>query len=232
MRLLIVEDELKLANTLARGLEAEGYAVSHVASGAAALELAAATRFDFVLLDLMLPDMSGFDVAETLRERGIEVPVIMVTALDEVKDRVAGLRAGADDYIVKPFAFEELLARIEAVLRRAHPAEPAATNPLAAASGPVSFGTLTIDHARKQATVNGQPFALTAKELDLLTLLVLSPGRVFSRHEILRSVWTMDDDPLTNIVEVYISRLRRKLDGCGAQIENVRGFGYRIAQAA
>ncbi|WP_225205605.1 response regulator transcription factor [Novosphingobium huizhouense] len=232
MRLLIVEDELKLAETLSRGLESEGYRVSHAATGRQALALAAETRFDFVLLDLMLPDMSGFDVAETLRERGIVVPVIMVTALDEVKDRVAGLRAGADDYIVKPFAFEELLARIEAVLRRAQPQDAGSGNPLAAATGPVSFGTLTIDHARKQATVDGQPFTLTAKELDLLTLLVLSPGKVFSRHEILRSVWTLDDDPLTNIVEVYISRLRRKLDGCGAQIENVRGFGYRIAEAA
>ncbi|NML92912.1 response regulator transcription factor [Novosphingobium olei] len=232
MRLLIVEDEVKLADTLARGLEAEGYRASHVGTGAAALDLAARETFDFVLLDLMLPDMSGFDVAETLRERGIEVPVIMVTALDEVKDRVAGLRAGADDYIVKPFAFEELLARIEAVLRRAQPSEATGGSPLAAATGPVSFGTITIDHVRKQATVDGKPFTLTAKELDLLTLLVLSPGKVFSRHEILRSVWTMDDDPLTNIVEVYISRLRRKLSGCGAQIENVRGFGYRIAEAA
>ncbi|MCH7629086.1 MULTISPECIES: response regulator transcription factor [Novosphingobium] len=231
MRLLIVEDEAELAASLARGLTAEGYEVTHAADGEAALAAALATRFDFVLLDLMLPDMSGFDVAEELRLRGIASPVIMVTALDEVKDRVAGLRAGADDYIVKPFAFEELLARMEAVLRRAAPAAIPAAN-AGAPGGPVSFGTITIDHVRKQATIDGKPFALTSKELDLLMLLMLSPGKVFSRHEILRSVWTMDDDPLTNIVEVYISRLRRKLAGHGAQIENVRGFGYRIAQAA
>lgn len=230
MRLLIVEDEIELAESLARGLGAEGYEVSHAADGRAALDLAAETAFDFILLDVMLPDMSGFDVAEELRLRRIAVPVIMVTALDEVQDRVAGLRAGADDYIVKPFAFEELLARMDAVLRRSAPMA-APTSPLAPAV-PVSFGTITIDHVSKAATVDGKPFQLTSKELDLLTLLVLSPGKVFSRHEILKSVWTMDDDPLTNIVEVYISRLRRKLAGCGAQIENVRGFGYRIAEAA
>lgn len=231
MRLLIVEDEAELAASLARGLTAEGYVVTHAADGAAALAVARETRFDFVLLDLMLPDMSGIDVAEALRLRGIASPVIMVTALDEVKDRVAGLRAGADDYIVKPFAFEELLARMEAVLRRASSgAMPVDQAP--APYGPVSFGTITIDHQRKHASVDGQPFALTSKELDLLLLLMVSPGKVFSRHEILRSVWTMDDDPLTNIVEVYISRLRRKLAGHGAQIENVRGFGYRIAEAA
>lgn len=229
MRLLIVEDEVELAESLARGLGAEGYEVTIAATGQAALAAAKATRFDFVLLDLMLPDMSGIDVSEELRLQGVASPVIMVTALDEVKDRVAGLRAGADDYIVKPFAFEELLARMEAVLRRATPVQAqAVTTP----SGPISFGTITIDHQRKQATIDGKPFALTSKELDLLTLLMLSPGKVFSRHDILRSVWTMDDDPLTNIVEVYISRLRRKLAGHGAQIENVRGFGYRIAEAA
>ena len=232
MRMLIVEDDQRLAETLGRGLENEGYLVSHATNGAQALALADRTMFEIILLDLVLPDMSGLNVAQALRERGMMAPVIMVTALDEVKDRVAGLRAGADDYIVKPFAFEELLARIEAVLRRSQAQGTNHDNPLAAAAGPVTFGALTIDHARKQATVDGMPFALTARELDLLTLLVLSPGKVFSRHEILRSVWTIEDDPLTNIVEVYISRLRRKLEGCRAQIENVRGFGYRIAQAA
>ncbi|MCW1383037.1 response regulator transcription factor [Novosphingobium sp. KCTC 2891] len=231
MRLLIVEDELELAQSLARGLAAEGYDVTHAADGAAALAAAQAAPFDFILLDVLLPDTSGLAVAEELRARGAASPVIMVTALDEVKDRVAGLRAGADDYIVKPFAFEELLARMDAVLRRAAPAAVPPAVPAVFVGGPVSFATITIDHARKQATVDGRPFAVTSKELDLLYLLVLSPGRVFSRHEILRSVWTMDDDPLTNIVEVYISRLRRKLQGCGAGIENVRGFGYRIAAA-
>jgi DNA-binding response OmpR family regulator len=169
----------------------------------------------------MLPGISGMEVCQQLRAARIATPVLMLTAMGTVQDRVAGLRCGADDYLTKPFAFEELLARIEALLRR----PPAMVERSAVLTvGPVSF-----DRERMIVTRDGEPLAMTAREMALLELLMSSPGRLFSRERILANVWGVDEDPLTNVVDVYIRRLRAKIDGNGASmISTVRGLGYRL----
>lgn len=225
MKILIIEDEVELAGALHRGLTQEEHKVTLATDGAMALELATSLQFDFILLDVNLPDMSGFDVCAQLRERGQTTPIIMVTARDEVADRIRGLKGGADDYLPKPFAFEELLARMDAVKRRIE-------RPAAAAlqgDGSLTAGDLHFDPRTMTLTRNNSPVQLTVKEMGVLRLLMESPGKVISRTEILRAVWGIEDDPLTNIVEVYLSRLRRKLHALGPLvIENVRGFGYRL----
>ena len=225
MKLLIIEDEVELAGALHRGLTQEGCSVTLATDGTTALELATSLQFDFILLDINLPDMSGFDVCARLRENGLTTPIIMVTARDEVADRIRGLKGGADDYLPKPFAFEELLARMDAVKRRIErPAGSALQG-----DGSLHVGELHFDPRTMTLTRNGTPVQLTVKEMGVLRLLMESPGKVISRTEILRAVWGIDDDPLTNIVEVYLSRLRRKLHALGPPvIENVRGFGYRL----
>lgn len=225
MKLLLIEDEVELAATLHRGLAQEGYKVTLATDGGTGLELATSLAFDFILLDVNLPDMSGFEVCAALREASLETPVIMVTARDDVADRIRGLKGGADDYLPKPFAFEELLARMDAVKRRME--RPQVT--LVQADGSLTVGDLHFDPRTMTLTRSGAPVQLTVKEMGVLRLLMESPGRVISRSEILRSVWGIEDDPLTNIVEVYLSRLRRKLHALGPPIvENVRGFGYRL----
>lgn len=229
MNLLLVEDDAMLGQMLQRGLETEGHAVELATDGERALDRARAGDHDLVLLDLNLPGISGFDVSRTLREEDVQVPIIVLTARDEVGDRIAALRLGADDYLVKPFDFGELLARIDAVLRRStvvaqRPPEPRATE--------LAWGALRMDYNTKSVTFGTVPVRLTVKELEVLRLMMEAPDRIFSRHEILRAVWGLDEDPLTNIVEVYISRLRRKLTDAGLpSIDNVRGFGYRLAPA-
>ena len=225
MKLLIIEDEVELAGALHRGLTQEGCKVTMATDGSTGLELASSMPFDFVLLDVNLPDMSGFDVCARLREMDVATPIIMVTARDEVADRIKGLKGGADDYLAKPFAFEELLARMDAVKRRM---ERPATSPLQA-DGSLTVGDLHFDPRTMTLTRAGTPVQLTVKEMGVLRLLMESPGTVISRAEILRVVWGVEDDPLTNIVEVYLSRLRRKLHSLGPPVvENVRGFGYRL----
>lgn len=225
MKLLLIEDEVELAATLHRGLAQEGYKVTLATDGGTGLELATSLAFDFILLDVNLPDMSGFEVCAALREASLETPVIMVTARDDVADRIRGLKGGADDYLPKPFAFEELLARMDAVKRRME--RPQVT--LVQADGSLTVGDLHFDPRTMTLTRSGAPVQLTVKEMGVLRLLMESPGRVISRSEILRAVWGIEDDPLTNIVEVYLSRLRRKLHALGPPIvENVRGFGYRL----
>jgi DNA-binding response OmpR family regulator len=225
MKLLIIEDEVELAGALHRGLTQEGCKVTMATDGSTGLELASSMPFDFVLLDVNLPDMSGFDVCSRLREMDVATPIIMVTARDEVADRIKGLKGGADDYLAKPFAFEELLARMDAVKRRM---ERPATSPLQA-DGSLTVGDLHFDPRTMTLTRAGTPVQLTVKEMGVLRLLMESPGTVISRAEILRVVWGVEDDPLTNIVEVYLSRLRRKLHSLGPPVvENVRGFGYRL----
>lgn len=225
MKLLIIEDEVELAGALHRGLTQEGCKVTLATDGSTGLELASSMPFDFVLLDVNLPDMSGFDVCSRLREMDVATPIIMVTARDEVADRIKGLKGGADDYLAKPFAFEELLARMDAVKRRM---ERPATSPIQA-DGSLTVGDLHFDPRTMTLTRGGTPVQLTVKEMGVLRLLMESPGTVISRTEILRVVWGVEDDPLTNIVEVYLSRLRRKLHSLGPPVvENVRGFGYRL----
>jgi len=226
MKLLLIEDEVELAATLHRGLTQEDCKVTLATDGATGLEFAKGLAFDFILLDVTLPDMSGFDVCAEIREAGITTPVIMVTARDEVADRIRGLKGGADDYLPKPFAFEELLARMDAVKRRMSRSQASTIQ----ADGSLTVGDLHFDPRTMTLTRAGAPVQLTVKEMGVLRLLMESPGTVISRTEILRAVWGIEDDPLTNIVEVYLSRLRRKLHALGPPVvENVRGFGYRLS---
>ena len=225
MKLLIIEDEVELAAVLHRGLSKEGSTVTLATDGSTGIELACSVSFDFILLDINLPDRDGFDVCGILREAGVSTPIIMVTARDDVADRVRGLKSGADDYLAKPFAFEELLARMDAITRRIDRPPVRAGHP----DGTITVGDLHFDPRTMTLTRSGTPVQLTVKEMGVLRLLMEAPGTVISRSEILKAVWGIEDDPLTNIVEVYLSRLRRKLHALGPPlVENVRGFGYRL----
>jgi len=217
VRVLMVEDDDAIAEPLARGLEREGLDVARAASGEEAL---AAQDYDVVLLDLGLPDIDGFEVCRRLRARS-EVPIIVVTARGDEVDRVVGLELGADDYIVKPFGFRELLARIRAVTRRtqARPEDVA----------PRSVGPLTIDRRTHQVTMGGAAIALTPKEFDLLALLAEEPGTVFPRAHILEEVWDAHWYGPTKTLDVHVAALRRKL-GDPAWIETVRGVGFRLVE--
>ena len=230
MRILIVEDAVKLAQSLKKGLEAEGYAVDVLHDGLAARKrLAAArddaegSRYDLLLLDVMLPGVDGFTLCRELRDRGLAVPVLMLTARDTTADKVTGLDSGADDYLVKPFAFEELLARIRTLLRR-----PPVTLPTT-----LVVGDLSLDPAQRRVLRGGQEITLSAKEFGLLELFMRHPGRVLTRDRILDHAWDEEYDAFSNIVDVYVGRLRRKLDKPGApsRIETLRGAGYVLRAA-
>ena len=213
MRLLIVEDDTKLVRALKLGLEREGYAVDASEDGDEALALAEATDYDAILLDLMLPGLDGFSVCEALRREGRWMPVLMLTARTGVADRIRGLDAGADDYLVKPFDFGELLARLRALLRRGPVVRPAM----------VSIGDLISDSDTRVVTRAGEEIELTAREYDVLALLARQPGRVVSRSELLEEVWE-DYDGSPNIIDVYVGYLRKKLGR--ALIRTVRGSGF------
>ena len=227
MNLLVVEDDPRVADFLQRGLRAEGYRVSLANDGQAALAAIRAEGFSVVLLDVMLPGMNGIEVCQQLRADRNSVPILMLTAMGTVQDRVTGLRCGADDYLTKPFAFDELLARIESLMRR-----PAEIQLLRTQSTQLKVGTIIFDR-QKMVVFNGdREIALTAKELALLELLMSAPGRLFSRERILSNVWGSHEDPLTNVVDVYIRRVRAKIDGDGqpSLIQTVRGLGYKIQE--
>jgi two-component system OmpR family response regulator len=230
MRILIVEDAVKLAQSLKKGLEAEGYAVDVLHDGLAARKrLAAArddaegSRYDLLLLDVMLPGVDGFTLCRELRDRGLAVPVLMLTARDVTADKVTGLDSGADDYLVKPFVFEELLARIRTLLRR-----PPVTLPPT-----LVVGDLSLDPAQRRVVRDGEEITLSAKEFGLLELFMRHPGQVLTRDRILDHAWDEEYDAFSNIVDVYVGRLRRKLDKPGApsRIETLRGAGYVLRAA-
>jgi len=214
VQILIVEDDDAIAKPLAAGLEREGFDVTRVSNGEDALE---ASVPDLVLLDLRLPGMDGTEVCRRLRARS-DVPIIVVTAKGEEVDRVVGLELGADDYIVKPFGFRELLARIRAVMRRARPGTDRAQ---------IHVGSLEIDVRGRRATMGHQPLNLTTKEFDLLALLASEPGDVVSRQRILREVWDTEWFGPTKTVDVHVASLRKKLGEPG-WIETVRGIGLRL----
>ncbi len=223
--LLLVEDEPDVASFVQQGLEEEGYEVSWVETGRRGLEYAQQGSIDLVLLDIRLPDLSGLEVCERLRLHRPELPILMLTALDAVEDRVRGLRAGADDYLPKPFAFDELLARLEALLRRMdRPSEP----------GRVEDGPLVLDPAARTCTFDGEEVDLTPTEFDLLAFLMARNGQALSRDTIHQEVWGHDFDRGTNLIDVYVNYLRRKLGevGCEAPIETVRGIGYRYTSCS
>lgn len=222
MRILIIEDDPRIADFLRRGLGAEGHTCVVANDGVDGFALARNGDFEFVLLDLMLPGMDGRDICQQLRMLKVKTPLIMLTAMDSLDDVIAGLHMGADDYMTKPFSFEELLARIDTVMRRG--AEISTSEDL------VSLGPLSFDRQSMQFSVDGKPVNLTAKELAIIELLMSHPGTLFSRERILSNVWGMNMDPLTNVVDVYIGKLRKKIDTDEDEslIQTVRGLGYRL----
>lgn len=224
MRILIVEDESRVADFLDRGLRAEGHFCVWAKDGPEGLTLALEADFDIILLDLMLPTMHGLEVCQKLRVKGKETPILMLTALDGTENIVRGLRMGADEYMTKPFDFDELLARIEALGRRSLKAPEELER--------LQFGPVEFDRKNLRVLVNGEQVSLTAKELAILELLMIHPDTLFSRERILSNVWGLHQDPLTNVVDVYIGRLRKKIDADldAPFIETVRGLGYRVGQ--
>jgi two-component system copper resistance phosphate regulon response regulator CusR len=221
MRILVVEDERKVAAFIRQGLAEEGHAVEVAADGEAALDaVAAGPPFDLVVLDVMLPKRDGFQVLRALRASRMQAPVLLLTARDGVADKVAGLDAGADDYLVKPFAFEELLARVRALLRRGS----------GGAAPVLRLGDLSLDPATRIVTRGRRRISLTAREYALLEYLLRNTGRVLTRPMITQHVWGMDFDPESNIVDVYVGYLRRKIDADGETrlVQTVRGAGYSL----
>jgi two-component system, OmpR family, response regulator len=222
MRVLGVEDEAKLANLVARGLREEGYAVDVAGRGEDALWMAHAAQYDAILLDVMLPGADGFEVCRRLRAQDVWSPILMLTARDAVDDRVTGLDAGADDYLPKPFAFDELLARVRSLVRRAPTPRPAV----------LEVGSLRLDPAAHRAWRGDVELGLSPKELTLLELFLRRPGRVLSRSELLDGAWDIAFERRSNVVDVYVRYLRDKIDrpfGCRS-IETVRGVGYRLTE--
>lgn len=222
MNILLVEDEARVADFIRRGLSAEGWAVDHAADGEDALEHAASNSYDVILLDLMLPGIQGQDVCRKLRARKSKTPILMLTALDSPEEKIEGLRMGADDYLAKPFDFDELIARVEALHRRATGYASDAGETV------LTHGNLTFDRSSLQVTVDGAEIELSKKERDLLLLFLTNSGRVLSRERILNSVWGLNADPLTNVVDVYVGRLRRKIGTEGERIVTLRNVGYRM----
>lgn len=223
MRILLVEDDDRVASFLERGLRAEGYFVVRASDGKEGLDLALEGDFNLILLDIMLPGLNGLEVCQALRIKHFEIPIIMLTAMDASQDIVHGLRLGADDYVTKPFAYEELLARIEAVTRR-KPAQKGRSNTL-------EFGPLSFDRDSYIVMLAEQEISLTVKEMAILELLMTNPGKYLSRERILSNVWGMEMDPMTNVVDVYIGKLRKKLmlpNNDESMIETKRGIGYRL----
>ena len=222
MRVLIVEDEERVADFLRRGLNAEGHFCVVAHNGEEGLALALEGDFDMILLDLLLPGMHGHEVCQQLRMKRVNTPLMILTAMDSLENIVDGLHLGADDYMTKPFSFEELLARMESVRRRSSNRQEEDS---CLRAGPIVF-----DRSSLIVTVNGKAVKMTAKELAILELLISNPGKLFSRQRILSNVWGLNMDPMTNVVDVYIGKLRKKIDTDpqDSLIETVRGLGYRL----
>jgi two-component system copper resistance phosphate regulon response regulator CusR len=225
VQILIVEDEQKMAQALREGLEADGYSVRVAHTGGEGFYLINAQQFDLAIMDVMLPDHDGFEILSTIRRRGIKTPVLLLTSRDGVEDRVRGLDIGADDYLVKPFAFPELLARIRALLRRGNPA----------ANDRFKFADLELDIARHSVTRAGQAIDLTPREFELLEYLFSNRSRVVSREMLARDVWkeTARQTPLDNVIDAQMARLRKKIDGQfeAKLLQTVRGVGFVLREA-
>src|SRR6266851_2987516 len=219
MRILVVEDEKRIADFLCRGLQGAGYAVDAAPNGATALEFIHSADYDLVILDLGLPDLDGLQVLEKIRNRKLGPPVLILSARGGLDDRVKGLEQGADDYLVKPFAFVELLARVRVLLRRGQPTPER-----------LSVGDLVLDCIRRKVVRSGDNIELAPKEFSILEYMMRNRGRPLSRTMIVEHVWDMDYDGLTNIVDVYIRHLRSKIDDKWPQkmIQTVRGIGYML----
>ena len=218
-RILIVEDEARIASFLSKGLSADGFTTTVVSDGVTGLDLALSGDFDLVVLDIGLPRLDGFQVLEGLRAQGSDVPVIVLTARDSVTDTVSALEGGADDYMAKPFRFAELLARVRLRLRHANE-QPAARQ------DSLDVGEIHLDLRARTATREGRRVELSAREFQMLELFMLNPGQVLSREQLLSHVWGYDYDPGSNVVDVYVGYLRKKLGS--DTIATVRGMGYRM----
>jgi len=223
-KILLVEDEQAIARFIGRGLQREGYSVVVANDGETGLDMAFGELPDLIILDVMLPDIDGLSICRQLREAEMQTPVLMLTAKDAIPDRVAGLEAGADDYLVKPFAFEELLARLKALRRRKAPIETEA---------PLTFTDLTLDPGTRMAKRNERIIELTAKEYDLLELFMRHPNQVLTRDQIYERIWGYDFGGESNIIEVYIRYLRSKLEADGEPrlLHTVRGVGYALRES-
>lgn len=223
MKILIIEDDEKVGSFLSRGLKAEGYVTMLLSDGSTAVQVAHQFDPDVIVLDRMLPKVDGLTLCRQIRARQVHSRILILSALSEVDERIKGLRAGADDYLGKPFHFEELLARIEVLAKRQVAATP---------QRKLSIANLTLDLDSMQAERAGETLALTAKELGILELLMSNQGKVFSRERILTNVWGLNEDPLTNIVDVYVARLRKKIDDRHEQklLHTRRGLGYYLQE--
>jgi DNA-binding response OmpR family regulator len=220
MRVLVVEDEMKVANALREGLEGEKFEVIVERTGEGAFFRVNTESFDVILLDLTLPGRDGLEILQALRQRGVKTPVLVLTARDSLQDRVTGLDSGADDYLIKPFAFAELLARIRALLRRSRSAQPAV----------LRIGDLTLDPGSRRVTRAGVAITLTSKEFAILEVLMRSAGDIVSRTRLVERVWDEASEVLDNLVDVHLSHLRKKIDSGerAPLIHTIRGFGYRL----
>ena len=221
-KILVIEDEERIQQFLNRGLAYEGYRVEVASDGLEGLEMARSGAPDLILLDIMLPNLDGFEICRRLRSANVEVPILMLTAKESIEDRVSGLDAGADDYLVKPFSFDELLARVRALLRRAQPTTPDVYR----------FADLELDTGTRQGRRAGNLFDLTAKEYELLELFMRNPRRVLTREVIYDRVWGYDFGGESNIIEVYVRYLRQKTEkgGLSRLIYTVRGIGYVLRE--
>ena len=216
MRILLVEDEKGVANFIKKGLEEEYYSIDHATEAEGALDFLEVNTYDMIILDVMMPGMNGFDLCRKIRQKGIQTPILMLTARDSVKDKVHGLDSGADDYLTKPFSFEEFLARVRALLRRKQDTLTEFT-----------YGLLKIDSISHRVHAGDKEILLRPKEFAILMYLVKNNGRVLSRTQILENIWGYDFNPNTNLVDVHIKSLREKLKPyCPECIRSVRGVGY------
>jgi two-component system copper resistance phosphate regulon response regulator CusR len=225
MRVLVVEDERKVADAIKEGLQAEHYDVVVERTGEEGYSRVTSETFDLVLLDLGLPGLGGLEVLTRLRKKQIDVPVLVITARDGIHERVVGLDTGADDYLVKPFAFSELLARMRALIRRGRSDE----------APRITAGALVLDRARRQVTLGGQPVELTVKEFELLEHLMRHQGQVVAREALARDIWRefARTTPIDNVIDVHIARLRRKIDdGPVKMIHTIRGVGFMLSTPA
>ncbi|MCZ8182195.1 MAG: response regulator transcription factor [Beijerinckiaceae bacterium] len=218
MRILVVEDVADVGEAIVASLERIGHTVDWERNGGEADALLRAQVYDLVVLDVMLPEMDGFAILKALRQRRKATPVLVLTARSQVEDRVSALDLGADDYLVKPFDFRELEARVRALLRRK----------TGSATNMIEIGGITLDQAGRAATLHGKPLDLTRRELTLLEILAARPGRVFGKDELMDQLFGFEDEPSENAVEQYIARLRRKIAGASAEIRTLRGLGYQM----
>jgi two-component system OmpR family response regulator len=222
MRILIVEDDPVLSDGLIRSLRGSDYAVDAAIDGGEADHILAAHSYDLVILDLGLPKLEGYEVLRRLRRRGSKTPVLILTALDTLDDRVKGLDLGGDDYLTKPFDLPELEARVRALIRRGH----------SGGGSLLSHGTLTLDTAGRRAMLDGEPLELSAREIGVLEVLMLRSGRVVNKDQLAEELYGWDEEVGANAIEVYVHRLRRKLEPAGVTIRTIRGLGYLLEKPA